>query len=135
MTPCYSNIVFSVSKASHVANFETCTGVVYASTAEPGPAGYEQLNRAIGNLLQTTVERPTDAVLWSLRYTQQSGLQKFLTVEDSPLNKHKNITVLSSSSLDLAFDDASIQEVQRVWETIHERSDDDEAFMKFTDDE
>lgn len=107
------------------------TGVIYCSVALPGPQGQALIEAAVDRLIQA--EGPPARVLWSLRYTQSgrlsNGEPRRLTVEDGiPGCYH-----FPPSSLDLAFEDDTLDLVKEAWKIVVGDEADDADFMMFDD--
>ena len=122
-------LLCSIRMQSSVTDIDFQSGVIYASTDTAEQSGYARLDSAVTKFLRTFVETPSDIILWSMRYTQASG-----KVDPSEsVQTLGPVIALDSSPIDLAFDDGMLDQVRRVWETIRQRDDGAEEFMKFTD--
>ena len=104
-------------------------GVVYGSVSLPGSQGQLLLESAVNSLLQFEAE-PTAKVLWSLRYTQ---LGRFDASQSIATDSSKNIICFPPPSLDLAFDDSTIDIVRAAWKMVMEGDAVDAEFMNFED--
>lgn len=108
-------------------------GVVYGSVSLPGSQGQPLLESAVNRLLQFEAH-PTAKVLWSLRYTQLGryggGVDSAQSIASNPA---KNIIWFPPPSLDLAFDDTTIDIVRAAWKVIMGVDAVDAEFMSFED--
>ncbi|RDW72641.1 putative Rab geranylgeranyl transferase escort protein [Aspergillus mulundensis] len=116
--------------SSETAECPTGQSVIYGSVSISGQQGQTLIERAVDKLLQSSAG--SDArVLWSLRYTQ---LGRLVGDETRPANVVSgNVIRFPAPSLDLAFDDTTIDLVKDAWTVVmgDEASPDD--FMKFED--
>ncbi|KAI9817530.1 MAG: Rab proteins geranylgeranyltransferase component A [Pycnora praestabilis] len=117
-------------------------GVLYASTNANTHDGHAQLNEAVACLLESIEQTPIPKVIWSLHYTQtssssiSSAFNRTTPSSTSPPpaeDSYPNVLRFPSPSLDLAFDDAILQEVKDVWEKIVADDEDKGEFMVFED--
>lgn len=102
-------------------------GVIYANTLLPGPTGYDLLDQAFEKL-RDTFERSKLSVLWSLRYAQRCPSAGDSEKVDVP--KDGGIIAFAESNVDLAFDDAVLEDVKRAWTCI---TGETSGFMQFED--
>ena len=102
-------------------------GVLYASTSLGGQKGFELLQIAVDGLLSAVDATPAPSVLWSANYQQRpsSGTESLPTDTDS------NIIRFPVPTMDLAFDDAVLDNVKDVWQTI--AGEDAGEFLVFQD--
>ncbi|KAF2092495.1 rab geranylgeranyl transferase escort protein-like protein [Rhizodiscina lignyota] len=107
--------------------------VLYTFTAELGPPGLQLLTNAMTGLLAAVEEDPTPIALWQMQYEQSSQWAD----ADPPHTLHAvnndRIICLPSSSPDLSFDDAIIENVRDAWKRIMGDEVDDASFMVFED--
>ncbi|OQE25907.1 hypothetical protein PENFLA_c008G07913 [Penicillium flavigenum] len=105
--------------------------VIYCSVALPGPEGQALIESAVDRLFQA--EGLPTRVLWSLRYTQSGRLSdgepRRLTVEDEIPDCYH----FPPSSLDLAFEDDTLDLVKEAWKIVVGDEADDADFMMFDD--
>lgn len=106
------------------------TGVIYGSVAIPGSAGQELLERAVDRLLQA--EGPQASALWSLRYTQLGRLGDNRS-SCSIRSYSPNVFGFPPPSLDLAFEDQTVDLVKEAWIQIVGSSVPHDEFMIFED--
>jgi hypothetical protein len=90
------------------------TGVLYASTALGGQKGFELLRIAVDGLLSAVDVTPAPSVLWSASYQQRPSSGTELL----PTNTDTNIIRFPVPTMDLAFDDAVLDNVKDVWQKI-----------------
>lgn len=89
------------------------------------------IESAVEKLLQSGVE-PAAKVLWSLRYTQLG--RAAVGSETHPANDVSgNVIRFPAPSLDLSFDDSTIDLVKDAWLTVMGDEASSEEFMKFED--
>ncbi len=115
-------------------------GVLYASISTSTDIGYGLLDHAVERILECveTGEQPTE-VLWSMRYQQRSQWSTAVS-QDQPSKASpqpdpqelKNTMVFPSPTLDLAFDDSILEQVQEAWQKIN-AADPESNFMIFED--
>ncbi|KAL4904716.1 hypothetical protein BDW74DRAFT_154437 [Aspergillus multicolor] len=116
--------------SSETAECPTGQSVLYGSVSISGQQGQTLIEHATDKLLQSSAG-PDARVLWSLRYTQ---LGRPVGDETRPANVVSgNVIRFPAPSLDLAFDDTTIDLVKDAWTVVmgDEASPDD--FMKFED--
>ncbi|CAG8890440.1 unnamed protein product [Penicillium egyptiacum] len=105
--------------------------VIYCSVALSGPEGHALIESAVDRLIRA--ERLPASVLWSLRYTQSGRLSnsepRRLTVED----QIPDLYHFPPSSLDLAFEDDTLDLVKEAWKIVVGDEVDDADFMVFDD--
>ncbi|KAI2787131.1 hypothetical protein POX_f07493 [Penicillium oxalicum] len=104
--------------------------VIYGSVAIPGSAGQELLERAVDRLLQA--EGPQASALWSLRYTQLGRLGDNRS-SCSIRSYSPNVFGFPPPSLDLAFEDQTVDLVKEAWIQIVGSSVPHDEFMIFED--
>ena len=110
---------------SYVAN--ATLGILYASTSLNGEEGFQLLSKAVQALLSSVSVTPVLGVLWSIQYEQRSTS----STNSVPFDSKEHILNFPPLSLDLAFDDAVLDNVKDVWQKI--MGDDAGDFMLFTD--
>ena len=90
-----------------------------------GEQGFNLLNEAITRLLFTVDVTPAPKILWSIQYQQQpsSGSESLPTGDQ--------VLCFPPPTLDLAFDDTVLDNVQEVWQKI--MGDDQGEFLRFQD--
>ena len=113
---------------SRLADFWMPSGVLYASVLEENSSSEKKaatlLNEAIQLVLQSAAaQAEMPEVLWNLSYRHTVADQ---TSADS---QGGSVTALRPLSLDLAFEDAVLDEVRSAWLKISK--DDPEKFMRF----
>lgn len=96
-----------------------------------GPEGQALIESAMDRLIRA--EGLQASVLWSLRYTHSgrlgNGEPRHLTAEDGIPNGY----VFPPSSLDLAFEDDTLDLVKQAWKRVVGDEVDDADFMMFDD--
>jgi hypothetical protein len=98
-------------------------GVIYASTL-----GKQELNGlAIERLLTQVEMNPAPRVLWTLQYQQHSPASP-PAAENAD---ESNVITLSSTSLDLVFDEGILGEVESAWKKVI--GDEEGSFLVFED--
>lgn len=106
------------------------TGIIYGSIAMSGPEGHAKLERAVDYLLQA--EGPQAVALWSMRYTQLGHLSNGKT--PATIQTHSpHIFSFPPSSLDLAFEDETVDMIKEAWVKIVGDEVVDNEFMIFED--
>ncbi|KAL6231820.1 hypothetical protein BDW75DRAFT_219145 [Aspergillus navahoensis] len=116
--------------SSETAECPTGQCVLYGSVSITGQQGQFLIANAIDRLLQSSAG-PDARVLWSLRYTQ---LGRAVGSETRPSNAvSENVIRLPAPSLDLAFDDSTIDLVKDAWSIIIGDEVSPDEFMKFED--
>jgi len=75
-------------------------------------------------LLQSVNETPVPAVLWKLQYGQRSPV-----FTEPSTNEADTTIVFPALSLDLAFDDSTLDRVRQAWRTI--MGSEAEDFLQF----
>lgn len=88
-------------------------GVLYASTSLRGQHGFALLDQAIDSLLSAVDVTPVPPVLWSAKYQQQPSSGR-----DVLPSGPGNILRFPPPPMDLAFDDALLDNVRNVWEKV-----------------
>ena len=97
--------------------------MLYASIAAKSTTGFALLDKAILALLDVVNEDTTAGVLWKLQYEQHGART---TPDDDP---RSTIVTFPPSSLDLAFDDSTLDNVRTIWERIMDGED--AGFLQF----
>lgn len=115
-------------------------GVLYASISTSTDIGNGLLDHAIKRIIECVEMggQPTE-VLWSMRYQQRSQWSTAVSQDHTsrasarpdPLVL-KNTMVFPSPTLDLAFDDSILEQVQEAWQKIT-AADPESDFMIFED--
>ncbi|KAJ9264185.1 hypothetical protein DTO212C5_7244 [Paecilomyces variotii] len=123
--------VYLVVHSSETGECPVGQCVIYGSVSLPGAEGQEILDSAIQRLLQSVRNEAGASVLWSLRFTQL-GRADDGSADPIPSAAGRVIR-FPPPSLDLAFDDATIDAVQKVWEMVLGDEARDESFMQFED--
>ncbi|KAJ5952921.1 uncharacterized protein N7479_011334 [Penicillium vulpinum] len=105
--------------------------VIYCSVALAGPEGQALLESAVDRLIQA--EGLPASVLWSLRYTHTGYLsngepRRLIVTDEIP-----DCYVFPPSSLDLAFEDDTLDLVKEAWKKVVGDAVDDADFMIFDD--
>ncbi|KAJ5734919.1 uncharacterized protein N7483_000044 [Penicillium malachiteum] len=104
--------------------------IIYGSVSIPGQEGHSLLERAVEKLL--TAEGPDAIVLWSMRYNQ---LGRLSNDGSSPVIQAHSSHVYSfpPPSLDLAFEDETVDMVKQAWLKVAGSEVDPDDFMIFDD--
>ncbi|KAJ5703280.1 hypothetical protein N7493_011669 [Penicillium malachiteum] len=104
--------------------------IIYGSVYVPGQEGHSLLECAVEKLL--TAEGPDAIVLWSLRYSQ---LGRLSSDGSSPVIQAHSTHVYSfpPPSLDLAFEDETVDMVKQAWLKVAGSEVDPDDFMIFDD--
>ncbi|KAJ5171117.1 GDP dissociation inhibitor [Penicillium coprophilum] len=105
--------------------------VIYCSVALPGSEGQALLESAVDRLIRA--EGLPATVLWSLRYTHSGrlsngGPRRLISDDAVP-----DCYAFPSSSLDLAFEDDTLELVKEAWKKVVGDEVDDADFMMFDD--
>lgn len=108
----------------YIANVRA--GILYASTSLSSEKGPVLLRKAIDALLASVEVSPKPEVLYSAQYRQHASSGSETLPAD---NKH--ILVFPPPSMDLAFDDAILDNVKDVWKKIMDEDGGD--FLLFQD--
>ena len=103
-------------------------GVIYASTLQSGPQGFELLELAMQNFFMALAEEKRPTVLWKLQYSQRQPAQEYESRPKVTIND--GVISFAESSTDLAFDDSILIDVREAWNKI---SSDAAGFMQFED--
>lgn len=124
------SIVISLALFKIPVLMRIITGIIYGSVAVSGSEGHTLLERAVDRLLQA--EGPQAIALWSMRYNQLGRLSNGgtpLTIQT--LSPH--VFSFPPPSLDLAFEDETVDMIKQAWVKIvgDEVAHDD--FMIFED--
>ncbi|KAL6710670.1 Rab proteins geranylgeranyltransferase component A [Coniothyrium glycines] len=101
--------------------------ILYASTLLRGEAGQDLLQQAVAAFLSTLDITPTPSILWSVNYQQQPSSGS----EELPVSADGHTLRFPPPSLDLAFDDAVLDNVRDVWQRIV--GEDSGEFLVFQD--
>ncbi|KAL4997056.1 GDP dissociation inhibitor [Aspergillus recurvatus] len=116
--------------SSETAECPTGQSVLYGSVSITGQQGQSLIANAIDRLLLSSAG-PDARVLWSLRYTQ---LGRAVGGETRPANVvSDNVIRFPAPSLDLAFDDSTIDLVKDAWSIIIGDEASPDEFMMFDD--
>ncbi|KAL4805808.1 hypothetical protein BDV18DRAFT_13358 [Aspergillus unguis] len=116
--------------SSETAECPTGQSVLYGSISIPGEQGQSLIDSAIEKLLQSSAD-PGAKSLWSLRYTQ---LGRAVGSGTRPANTISgNIIKFPPPSLDLAFDDSTLDLVKDAWAIVMGDEASTDEFMKFED--
>ncbi|KAE8350923.1 GDP dissociation inhibitor [Aspergillus coremiiformis] len=105
--------------------------VIYGSVSASGAQGQSLIENSVHRLLQLDAD-PNVKVLWSLRYTQL-GLSSSGVAPSKLEPTSSNILCFPPPSLDLAFDDAMIDQVRDAWQLIVGDEAHKHEFMSFED--
>lgn len=89
------------------------TVIMYASTSLSSDKGFELLQEAIQALLEAVDVSPQPTVLWSAQYQQRASSGSEVSAADT-----RNVLSFPPPSMDLAFDDAILDNVKEIWQTI-----------------
>lgn len=89
--------------------------------------GFKLLQQAVDALLSSVDVTPPPHILWSMRYQQQPSSGP----ESLPIRAGYRILQFPPPSMDLAFDDAVLDQVRELWQEIV--SDDGGEFLVFQD--
>ncbi|KAI4632315.1 uncharacterized protein J4E88_006122 [Alternaria novae-zelandiae] len=100
--------------------------VLYASTSVSGRDGFALLQKAVDSLLSAEDVSPSPTILWSVEYQQQSSSGSETLPTDTD-----HVIRFPPPSMDLAFDDAVLDNVKEVWQKIV--GDDAGEFLVFQD--
>lgn len=106
------------------------SGIIYGSIALSGAEGHALLERAVDRLLQA--EGPQAIALWSMRYTQLGRLSN-----GGPLptiqSHSPHVYSFPPPSLDLAFEDETVDMIKQAWVKIVGDEVAHDEFMIFED--
>ncbi|OQE41869.1 hypothetical protein PENCOP_c004G03832 [Penicillium coprophilum] len=105
--------------------------VIYCSVALPGPEGQALLESSVDRLIRA--EGLPATVLWSLRYTHSGRLSNGEPRRLIPDDAVPDCYVFPPSSLDLAFEDDTLELVKEAWKKVVGDEVDDADFMMFDD--
>lgn len=105
-------------------------GIIYGSVAVSGPQGHALLERAVDRLLQA--EGPQAIALWSMRYTQLGRLSNGGT-PPSIQTHSPHVYSFPPPSLDLAFEDETVDMIKQAWVKIVGDEVAHDEFMIFED--
>lgn len=106
------------------------TGIIYGSVAMSGPEGHAKLERAVDYLLEA--EGPQALGLWSMRYTQLGHLSNDKT--PATIQTHSpHVFSFPPPSLDLAFEDETVDMIKEAWVKIVGDEVAHDEFMIFED--
>lgn len=103
--------------------------MLYASTSLKGDHGFQLLQKAVDTLLSTVDVSPRPTILWSLLFEQRSSVSTAETKEPSSPDDH--ILRFPPSSLDLVFDEKSLERVKGVWQKIMGDEAETSEFLAF----
>jgi hypothetical protein len=106
-------------------------GVIYCSVALAGPEGQALIESAIDRLIRA--EGLPATVLWSLRYTHRGPLSNGAPQRLIVKNEISHCYTFPPSSLDLAFEDDTLDLVKEAWKKVVGDEIDDADFMVFDD--
>jgi len=108
-------------------------GIIYASTSLPDQDGRILLDHAVSTLLDAENETKPASILWSLHYTQSgpSPSRSSQSTTSPSVVSEKSVLLCPPPSLDLAFDDALIEDVREKWKVIMGDEALEEEFMMF----
>ncbi|KAF1851788.1 rab proteins geranylgeranyltransferase component A [Cucurbitaria berberidis CBS 394.84] len=101
--------------------------LLYASTSLSGEKGFELLQQAVDEFLSSVDVTPQPNILWSVRYQQQPSSGS----ESLPTGAGDQVLRFPPPSMDLAFDDSVLENVQGLWQKI--AGDDGGQFLIFQD--
>ncbi|KAH6618488.1 rab geranylgeranyl transferase escort protein-like protein [Boeremia exigua] len=87
--------------------------ILYASTSLSSDKGFELLKKAVDALLVAVEVTPKPNVLWSTEYRQRAS-----SSTDTLPADHEHVLSFPPPSMDLAFDDAILDNVKSVWRQI-----------------
>ncbi|KAL4973333.1 GDP dissociation inhibitor [Aspergillus desertorum] len=116
--------------SSETAECPTGQSVLYGSVSYTGRQGQSLISDAIDKLLQSSAE-PDARVLWSLRYTQLGRAVGGKAYRANVVSD--NVIRFPAPSLDLAFDDSTIDLVKDAWSIVIGDEASPDEFMKFED--
>ncbi|KAL4940255.1 hypothetical protein BDV06DRAFT_230459 [Aspergillus oleicola] len=123
---------YIIVHSSETAECPVGQSILYSSVSIPGQQGHSLIDGAIEKLLRSNAG-PDARVLWSLRYTQL-GRAVGTGGETRPANVVSgNVVRFPPPSLDLAFDDSTIDLVKDAWTMVMGDEATDEAFLRFED--
>lgn len=110
-------------------------GVIYGSISLPGSRGQSLLESAVQKLLKSVNSLNEEAkALWSLRYTQLGRVSDDVEAgQATACEIQPNVFCFPPPSLDLAFDDGTIDLVKQAWRMIMGDEASEDEFMKFED--
>ncbi|KAJ5367937.1 uncharacterized protein N7496_007697 [Penicillium cataractarum] len=104
--------------------------IIYGSVALSGPEGHTLLERAVDRLLQA--EGPQAIALWSMRYNQLGRLSNSGT--PPTIQTHSpHVFRFPPPSLDLAFEDQTVDMIKQAWVNIVGDEVAHDEFMIFED--
>lgn len=89
------------------------SGILYASASLSSDKGFELLKKAVTALLAAAEVSPQPDVLWSVEYRQRASSGTDILSADK-----ERVLSFPPPSMDLAFDDAILDNVKEVWRRI-----------------
>lgn len=113
--------------SSDTGECPTGQSILYASTSLNGEKGFHLLEQAVRELLSAVEVTPVPTALWSVRYEQHSSG----ATSPLPASNNEHILNFPPPSMDLAFDDSTLEQVREVWQKI--LGDHAGEFMVFQD--
>ncbi|OAL63711.1 rab geranylgeranyl transferase escort protein [Trichophyton rubrum] len=105
--------------------------IIYGYVLLPAERGKVVLENAVDNFLKSVDSKAT--VIWGAHFTQLGCLEREMAVNENIKGSHDNVFSFPAPALDLAFDDALIDQVKQVWKTIMGDEADENNFLKFDD--
>jgi hypothetical protein len=121
--------LFKVQVKIHVL-MRVITGIIYGSVVLTGPEGHTLLERAVDRLIHA--EGSQAIALWSMRYTQLGRLSNGGTPPTiQTLSPH--VFSFPPPSLDLAFEDETVDMIKEAWAKIVGDEVAHDEFMIFED--
>lgn len=102
------------------------SGILYASTSLSSDKGFELLKKAIRGLLVAVLVNPMPDILWSAEYRQHAS-----SGSEALPDGNEHVLRFPTPSMDLAFDDAILDNVEEVWQKIV--GEDGGEFLVFQD--
>jgi hypothetical protein len=124
------SIVISLASFKIHVLIRVITGIIYGSVAVSGSEGHTLLERAVDRLLKA--EGPQAIALWSMRYNQLGRLSNGGTPPTiQTLSPH--VFSFPPPSLDLAFEDETVDMIKQAWVEIVGDEVAHDEFMIFED--
>ncbi|OAL73733.1 rab geranylgeranyl transferase escort protein [Trichophyton violaceum] len=105
--------------------------IIYGYVLLPAERGKVVLENAVDNFLKSVDSKAT--VIWGAHFTQLGCLEREVAVNENIKGSHDNVFSFPAPALDLAFDDALIDQVKQVWKAIMGDEADENNFLKFDD--
>lgn len=124
-----SIVILLASFQIHVL-MRVITGIIYGSVALSGPEGHSLLERAVDRLLQA--EGPQAIALWCMRYNQLGRLSNGGT-PPTIQTRSPHVFNFPPPSLDLAFEDETVDMIKQAWVNIVGDGVAHDEFMIFED--